>query len=95
MHTLREPNVAAVPNGMNGGLMETRMNGHHNNGNGQQQAAEISCDDVKKELEDNPGPEVDIILNNVVCNFSVRCHLNLKQIAMNGLNVEFHREMAV
>lgn len=39
--------------------------------------------------------EIDIILNNVVCNFSVRCHLNLKQIAMTGNNVEFHREMAV
>lgn len=38
---------------------------------------------------------VDIIINNVVCNFSVRCHLNLKSIAMNGLNVEFHKEMSV
>src|SRR5690348_11429209 len=29
---------------------------------------------------------VDIIINNVVCNFSVRCHLNLKLIAQIGSN---------
>lgn len=48
-----------------------------------------------KAADDKGENEIDIILNNVVCNFSVRCHLNLKQIAMNGNNVEFHREMAV
>ncbi|KAI5741926.1 hypothetical protein M8J77_001225 [Diaphorina citri] len=37
-------------------------------------------------------PEVDIIINNVVCSFSVRCHLNLRQIALNGVNVEYRRE---
>lgn len=51
-----------------------------------------NTDDKAEEKGEN---EIDIILNNVVCNFSVRCHLNLKQIAMNGNNVEFHREMAV
>lgn len=44
--------------------------------------------DVKEENE----PEVDIVINNVVCSFSVRCHLNLKEIAMNGSNVEYRRE---
>ncbi|KAL1458513.1 hypothetical protein WDU94_008655 [Cyamophila willieti] len=39
-----------------------------------------------------PTPEVDIIINNVVCSFSVRCHLNLRQIALNGINVEYRRE---
>ena len=33
--------------------------------------------------------QVDIVINNVVCSFSVRCHLNLKEIAMNGSNVEY------
>lgn len=42
-----------------------------------------------------PELELDIIVNNVVCNFSVRCHLNLRHIAMTGRNVEFHKEMAV
>jgi len=37
-------------------------------------------------------PEIDIIINNVVCSFSVRCHLNLKRIAMEGAHVEFKRE---
>jgi len=49
--------------------------------------------DVKeetKEAEDQA--EVDIVINNVVCSFSVRCHLNLKEIAMNGSNVEYRRE---
>lgn len=36
--------------------------------------------------------EVDIAINNVVCSFSVGCHLNLKQIALNASNVEFRRE---
>ncbi|KAI5634553.1 transcription factor TFIID (or TATA-binding protein, TBP) domain-containing protein [Phthorimaea operculella] len=37
-------------------------------------------------------PEIDIMINNVVCSFSVKCHLNLRQIALNGVNVEFRRE---
>ncbi len=42
--------------------------------------------------EDEPEPEIDIVINNVVCSFSVRCHLNLREIALNGINVEFRRE---
>ncbi|XP_023342345.1 TATA-box-binding protein 1 [Eurytemora carolleeae] len=41
--------------------------------------------------EDEP-PEMDIFINNVVCSFSVRCHLNLKEIALTGSNVEYRRE---
>lgn len=40
-------------------------------------------------------PEIDIVINNVVCSFSVRCHLNLRQIALNGVNVEYRREHGV
>ena len=32
---------------------------------------------------------MDIFINNVVCSFSVRCHLNLKEIALTGSNVEY------
>ena len=46
----------------------------------------------KEEIKDESQPEVDIVINNVVCSFSVRCHLNLKEIAMNGSNVEYRRE---
>lgn len=37
-------------------------------------------------------PEIDVVINNVVCSFSVGCHLNLRQIALTGANVEFKRE---
>lgn len=42
--------------------------------------------------EDEDTPEIDIMINNVVCSFSVKCHLNLRQIALKGVNVEFRRE---
>ncbi len=44
---------------------------------------------------DGGTPEVDIVINNVVCSFSVRCHLNLRDIALRGLNVEYRKENGV
>uniref|UniRef100_A0A1Q3FWA8 TATA box-binding protein-like 1 n=1 Tax=Culex tarsalis TaxID=7177 RepID=A0A1Q3FWA8_CULTA len=55
-------------------------------------------DDAGKAVEtvevkdEEPEPEIDIVINNVVCSFSVRCHLNLRDIAQKGFNVEFRRE---
>lgn len=49
-----------------------------------------STEDVTN--EDNDEPEIDIVISNVVCAFSVRCHLSLKTIALQGANVEFKRE---
>ncbi|XP_035233071.1 uncharacterized protein LOC118204882 [Stegodyphus dumicola] len=37
-------------------------------------------------------PVVNISISNVVCSFNVRCHLNLRQIALTGANVEYRRE---
>jgi TATA-box binding protein (TBP) (component of TFIID and TFIIIB) len=56
--------------------------------------------EVKKEIvegkkEESDEPEVDIVINNVVCSFNVRCHLNLRDIALRGLNVEYRRENGV
>lgn len=48
-------------------------------------------DDTVKDQE----PDLDIYINNVVCTFSVRCHLNLREIALNGSNVEYRRENGV
>lgn len=48
--------------------------------------------DDANDQEIEPEPEIDIVINNVVCSFSVRCHLNLREIALNGRNVEFRRE---
>ena len=36
-------------------------------------------------------PQVNVAINNVVCTFSTRCHLNLKEIALNGRNVELKK----
>nr|CAG4650451.1 EOG090X0CO7 [Sida crystallina] len=52
-----------------------------------------SVDEVKEDIqEQSDEPEIDITINNVVCSFSVKSHLNLKQIAQNGYNVEYRRE---
>uniref|UniRef100_A0A182PQC2 TATA box-binding protein-like 1 n=1 Tax=Anopheles epiroticus TaxID=199890 RepID=A0A182PQC2_9DIPT len=52
--------------------------------------------ETKESITDNEPqeeqPEIDIVINNVVCSFSVRCHLNLHEIARQGNNVEFRRE---
>ena len=40
-------------------------------------------------------PEIEIAINNVVCSFAVRCHLNLRTIATNGINVIYKRENGV
>lgn len=42
--------------------------------------------------EENEEPEIDIVISNVVCAFSVRSKLSLKDIALQGANVEYKRE---
>lgn len=44
------------------------------------------------EAADADEPEIDIVISNVVCAFNVRCHLQLKEIALHGANVEYKRE---
>lgn len=53
-----------------------------------------SVDQVEVQ-EQSDEPCIDITINNVVCSFSVKSHLNLKQIAQNGFNVEYRRENGV
>ncbi|XP_043274944.1 TATA box-binding protein-like 1 [Venturia canescens] len=50
------------------------------------------CSTETEEAETEAPPEIDILIRNVVCNFSVRCHLNLREIALTGSNVEYRRE---
>ncbi|KPI94621.1 TATA box-binding protein-like protein 1 [Papilio xuthus] len=60
-----------------------------------QQPCVTSGEEVPMEAtaeDEEETPEIDILINNVVCSFSVKCHLNLRQIALNGVNVEFRRE---
>lgn len=40
----------------------------------------------------SPETGLDMYISNVVCSYSVRCHLNLKRIAMQGMHVEYRRE---
>jgi transcription initiation factor TFIID TATA-box-binding protein len=49
-------------------------------------------DDDEKESVEPETKEVDITINNVVSSFNVRCHLNLREIALNGFNVEYRKE---
>ena len=39
-----------------------------------------------------PDLEAMTSINNVVCSYSTRCHLNLKRVALEGSNVIFKRE---
>ena len=40
-------------------------------------------------------PVIDIVINNVVCSFSTRCHLNLKKVAREGMHVIYKPENGV
>ena len=50
--------------------------------------------DQEEQVADD-APVIDIAINNVVCTFNTRCHLNLKRIAMDGMNVIYKRENGV
>ena len=54
-----------------------------------------NTDNEKVEENGQDKPELDIVINNVVCSFNVRCHLNLRDIALRGLNVEYRKENGV
>lgn len=56
------------------------------------QEALEQVEDQVEATEEAEEPEIDIVINNVVCAFNVRCHLALKEIALHGANVEFKRE---
>ena len=63
----------------------------------------VTVHPVSKPATDQPStseeqeeePQVDIDINNVVCSFNTRCHLNLKKIATEGLHVIYKRENGV
>ena len=45
--------------------------------------------------EEEEGPEIDIVISNITCDFTTKCHLNLRKIAMEGANVEYRRDQGV
>ena len=66
----------------------------HNN-DIKQEVSQQNGDNGHNDNNEEPEPEVDITISNVVSNFSVKCHLNLRQIACNGSNVVYRREQSV
>ena len=56
---------------------------------------EVRLESQESDSEKDGPLALDIYINNVVCSFSVRCHLNLREIALNGSNVEYKRENGV
>lgn len=54
--------------------------------------ADDSTELAEEASQEGEEPEIDIVISNVVCAFSVRCHLALKEIALHGANVEYKRE---
>lgn len=53
------------------------------------------CDASAETSSPVEAPIIDIIINNVVCSFSTRCHLNLKKIAREGMHVIYKPENGV
>lgn len=47
---------------------------------------------VEAQLDTFDPNALNIYVNNVVCSYSTRCHLNLRRIAMEGLHVEYKKE---
>ena len=75
--------AAATTEPLNGHQQVYSTNGHSSTSNGALEQEEALEAEQK---------EVDIVINNVVCSFNVRCHLNLREIAQQGHNVEYRRE---
>ena len=56
---------------------------------------EVPVSGVCEPAADEEEPEVDIVINNVVSSFNTRCHLNLKRVATEGMNVIYKRDQGV
>ena len=68
--------------------VQAPLNGHNNSG----LEAGGGNGAIPPKAEQPETKEVDIVINNVVSSFNVRCHLNLRDIALNGVNVEYRKE---
>ena len=70
-------------------------NTYSSTSNGVENVIDKDKDHEKSDENGQDKPELDIVINNVVCSFNVRCHLNLRDIALRGLNVEYRKENGV
>lgn len=67
-------------------------NGQSTSTNGQHSYDESMNGGGQEAVVEEETKEVDIVINNVVCSFNVRCHLDLREIAQQGHNVEYRKE---
>merc|ERR1712029_237956 len=67
--------------------VQAPLNGHNTSG-----LERAGNGEIQPKAEHAETKKVDIVINNVVSSFNVRCHLNLRDIALNGLNVEYRKE---
>jgi len=74
------------------GSGKVEMSTASSSGNGSPEAANANGVNGGEQSNQDPNQEVDIVINNVVGSFSVKCHLNLRDIALRGHNVEYRRE---
>jgi len=87
MAAVVQKNGLQTLNNMNHHLEMTPVTENGNSSNG--------GENKEEPIQEEHVPEIDIVISNVVSSFSVRCHLNLRQIALNGANVEYKRENGV
>ena len=52
-------------------------------------------EEVKADGAAEEGGEIDIVITNVVCSFSVGCNIDMRELACTGLNVEYKRDNGV
>lgn len=74
------------------GSQHTLSNNHDAILNGGNEQANTMNNETNDQDE---SPVIDIHINNVVCTFNLRCHINLKRVAMEGSNVEYRREHGI
>ncbi len=93
-NTSRVPTLESDANCPSGVYMNENSNGYSGvcQSDGLSSVEQVQEPDQEQQSDE---PVIDITINNVVCSFSVKSHLNLKQIAQNGFNVEYRRENGV
>nr|XP_027200204.1 TATA box-binding protein-like protein 1 [Dermatophagoides pteronyssinus] len=83
-------------NNLNNNLNNNHQNNHHIDGN---DGIVVEDNNIVVEdsivVEEQEEESVDINISNVVTNFNVRCHLNLRQLATRGSNVVYRRERSI
>ena len=79
---------------VNNGLVRHQVGTESNSATDNCQSEPDSTTEIQAVAQEQ-APTINIVINNVVCTFATRCHLNLKKIATEGANVIYRRENGV